>query len=85
MSLYANTTLVRQVDDAFPTAQHVREFLQKNGFVPLVRLGDADHYVREGRRVILVYTGNQPGEVQARELKYATIVPVGDDWSLSLD
>lgn len=85
MALLANTTVVRDVFEAFPTAQDVRVLLQAHGFIPLARIEDGEHWVRAGRRIILMYTGDHPGDVEPIELLYATIVRCGDSYTLSLD
>jgi hypothetical protein len=92
MSLYADSSVVQEVDLAFPTAQHVRRLLQSFGFTPLCRVGDGEHWVRGPRRVVLEYESDVPGKVRAKELHFATLVNIGDgstddanNYTLSLD
>ena len=87
--LLADTT-ERTMDNftaAYPTVQHVRTLLQSFGFVPLCKVGRCENWCRAGRRVQLCYDGEQPGEVGVAdaEMRYATIVRVGDGWAISLD
>lgn len=85
MSLFAQTHDVSTVLDAFPLAQSVRELLFAHGFVSLCKIGEGEHFARRGRRVILVWRGDSPALVRPLGLVYATLVKVGDAWSLALD
>lgn len=85
MGLYPRSTDVEYVDRDFPRAQAVRELLASWGFVPLCRLGDGEHWVRGGRRVVLQYEGEEPSKAKPKDLLYATIVPMGGEWGLSFD
>lgn len=67
------------------TAQDVRNLLASNGFMPLTRLGDVEHWVRGGRRVALQWPEDlTPGSAARYALYHAFEVQVGDDWLLSL-
>jgi len=57
-------------EDKFGTAQDARGLLQDHGFVPLVRLGMVEHWVREGRRCTLIYEGEVPGAVSLKGAQY---------------
>ena len=85
MSLYANTSVIGSLMEAFPTAQAVRELLSSHGFAPLVKIGQGEHWVRRGRRIILQYQGEIPGQAEPKDLLYADIVRIGDEYTLSLD
>ena len=89
--LHANTTSSchADVEAAFPTAQHVRELLADHGFIPLVRVGNGEHWVRAGRRLVLTYEGDIPADVLPSDLRFATLVRMGHwpdhCWTISLD
>ena len=78
---------IRDVVASFPTAQHIRVLLQKHGFIPIVKIARAENWVRNGRRVMLLFDGDKPGEadIYTCQLRYATLVRTGDGWTLSLD
>lgn len=85
MGLFATTCDIQKVRDNFPTADLIRSLLADNGFIPLVKIEDGEHWVRKGRRVILLYEGDIPGSVEPKDLMYATLVWSGAGWTISLD
>lgn len=85
MPLYAAMSDVDEFRRSFPSAQVVRELLRGHGFVPMTRIGDGEHWVRRGRHVVLCFDGEVPCDTVATDLLYATIVRVGDAWSLAVD
>ena len=55
------------------TAQTVREKLNKAKYIPLVKIGMSEHWVKGSHRCVLVYEGDYPGKVEAQKLLYARI------------
>lgn len=62
----------------FDNAQQARVRLVDYGFVPLTRLGNAEHFVRGNRRVILAYKGDTPGNVPLDSAIGVYFVSCGD-------
>jgi len=50
-------------ENSFQNAQQAREVLLASGFLPLCRLNDAEHWVRNGRRCVLTYRGDRAADV----------------------
>lgn len=65
-------------ENLFENAQQARARLQEYGFYPLVRLGNAEHFVRGTRRVIVVYDGELPGDVPLDSAMGVWFVAVGN-------
>jgi len=69
--------------------------LLAHGFTPLTTLGNGEHWVRRGRRIVLVYDAKKFDDNgfpvllcddPPADLIYATPVLIGvTDWTLSLD
>ena len=57
-------------ESIFQNAQQARGVLLAYGFTPLVRLGDAEHWVRDNRRVILAYQGERAADVPLDRADY---------------
>lgn len=71
------------------TVQDIRALLVGEGFAPLTLIGNAEHWARDARRVVLSYEGadvRSPGDVAASEatLQYAYIVGSPETPRLSL-
>jgi hypothetical protein len=61
----------------FDNAQQARALLQDCGFIPLAKTGQSEHWVRGGRRCILIYDGN-PGETPLDGCEYVWFVASAD-------
>ena len=66
------------------TAQQARQTMTRYGFIPLVRIDDAEHWVRDGQRIVLHWRGDFPEQAGLDEILFATFVSVGDEWTLSV-
>lgn len=66
--------------EAFPTAQDVRTLLVEQGWTPLTKIGDSEHWARAGRRCVLRWEGEVPGNVPAHLLSHARLVQLGHAW-----
>lgn len=80
MSLFASSASVDRVSQEFSSAQDVRDLLSAQGWMPILRLENAEHWVRGGRRIILVWKGDKPGSTPALDLHHAVLLPVGEGW-----
>ncbi|KKN88403.1 hypothetical protein LCGC14_0249660 [marine sediment metagenome] len=60
----------------FESAQDVRAILSDNGWIPLCKIQDGEHWVKEHYRAMLVYC-DKPGEAKAETLMYAQLVHTG--------
>ncbi len=62
-----------KIDEHFTEARQVRDILAAHDFYPLVKIGDAETWVRGGHRVSLHYVGDDPA-APPRLLLWATIL-----------
>lgn len=53
-----------------PTAQSYREILLRQGWIPLIIIGNEEHWVRGGRRCILTWVGTNPDKVPLESTRY---------------
>ena len=71
-------TIQTHGETLFGNAQQAREVLQDHGFVPLCRLGDAEHWVHDGRRIILAYRGDRAADVPLDSADHVRFVRLRD-------
>ncbi|KKN16587.1 hypothetical protein LCGC14_0974270 [marine sediment metagenome] len=72
-------------EDIFDNAQQAREVLTRHGFIPLLRLGEAEHWVRDHRHCVIIYAGEFPGKVPVLKAQYVWfIVPSNDTIDLDI-
>jgi hypothetical protein len=50
-------------EELFSNADEARRLCRNHGFTSLVRVGDAEHFVREAQRCILYWKGDDPKAV----------------------
>jgi len=85
MSLYATPHSIPEVDEAFPRASDVRDLLWECGFIPLVRIMDIEHWTRGPHRIEFLWQGDVPSEASTGTIRYATLIKVGDGWTIQMD
>jgi hypothetical protein len=60
-------------------AQTAREALAATGWIPLVKIGDSEHWAKDNRRCIIVWGGEKPQEAMLTTAHYVQFVHVFDD------
>jgi hypothetical protein len=69
-------------EELFTTAHQARKLLGNHGFTSLVRVGDAEHFVREAQRCILYWKGDDPKVVPLESAEHVwfffSLMPKGD-------
>ena len=51
-------------------AQDARILMNGNGWLPLCRLGSAEHWVKGPQRIVLYWTGELPNKVSLDNMKH---------------
>ena len=65
--------------EIFKTAQQAREVLTHYGFIPLLAINGAEHWVNGPRRCILEYDGTIPEDVPLSASTFVRFVAIGNE------
>lgn len=57
----------------FETAQEVRDVLERNNWVPLTKIHAAEHWVKGGKRCVLIWNEDEPEKVPPLKWSYICI------------
>lgn len=71
-------TATKDAAEIFANAQECRELLQRQGFIPLVKVQQGEHWVRRNQRCIIFYYGDYPEQVQVNGARYVTFTKHGN-------